>query len=107
VKDQRRKKLLTVGLGVMFTYARDIRLWQEQKGEPLNSFIYPYAESNGQTIKGFDGILHFAICRHSAPKTQEIEWTRSGRAPLKQFERNSFAAAAAILRCAGCVRRVC
>jgi hypothetical protein len=52
VKDQRPKKLLTAGPSVLFTYARDIRLSQEQKGEPLNYFIYPYAESNGQPIKG-------------------------------------------------------
>jgi hypothetical protein len=59
VKDQRRKKLSTAGPGVMFAYARDIRLSQEQKGKPLNYFIYPYAESNGQPIKGLP--THFAI----------------------------------------------
>jgi len=37
---------------VMFTYGRDIRLSPEQKGGPQNYFIYPYAESNGQAIKG-------------------------------------------------------
>jgi hypothetical protein len=36
VKDQRRKKRLTVSPGVRFTYAGDIRLAQEQKGEPLD-----------------------------------------------------------------------
>jgi hypothetical protein len=36
VKDQRRKKRLTVGPGVTFTCARDIQLAQEQKGEALN-----------------------------------------------------------------------
>jgi hypothetical protein len=36
VKDQRRKKRLTVGPGVLSTYARDIQLAQEQKDEPLN-----------------------------------------------------------------------
>ncbi len=65
MKDQRRKKLFTVGLGVMFTYARDIRLSQEQKGEPLNYFIYPYAESNGQPIKGLT--THFASRDLSPP----------------------------------------
>ena len=72
VKDQRRKKLSTVGPGVMFAYARDIRLSQQQKGEPLNYFIYPYAESNGQPIKGLT--THFAIRDLSPPalKTREI-----------------------------------
>ncbi len=36
---------------VRFSYGRDIRLSAEQKGEPLNFFIYPYAESNGQPVK--------------------------------------------------------
>jgi len=49
----------------MFTYARDIRLSQQQKGEPLNYFIYPYAESNGQPIKGLT--THFAFRDLSPP----------------------------------------
>ena len=36
---------------VLFTYGRDIRLSPEQKGEPLNYFIYPHAEINGQPVK--------------------------------------------------------
>ena len=44
---------------VRFTYGRDIRLSSEQKGDPLNYFIYPYAESNGQTVKGLK--THFAF----------------------------------------------
>ena len=36
---------------VLFTYGRDIRLSAEQKGDPLNYFIYPYAEVNGQPVK--------------------------------------------------------
>jgi len=35
----------------MFTYGRDIRLSSQQKGAPLNYFIYPYME-NGQAVKG-------------------------------------------------------
>jgi len=50
---------------VMFTYGRDIRLSQEQKGEPLNYFIYPYAESHGQPIKGLT--THFAFRDLSPP----------------------------------------
>jgi transglutaminase-like putative cysteine protease len=36
---------------VLFTYGRDIRLSADQKGDPLNYFIYPYAEINGQPVK--------------------------------------------------------
>lgn len=38
---------------VMFTLGRDIRLKPGQKGEPLNYFVYPYAELDG---KPFDGL---------------------------------------------------
>jgi hypothetical protein len=44
---------------VMFTYGRDLRLSAEQKGDPLNYFIYPYAESNGRPVKGLT--MHFAF----------------------------------------------
>jgi len=44
---------------VRFTYGRDIRLSPDQKGDPLNYFIYPYAESNGAPIKGLK--THFAF----------------------------------------------
>jgi transglutaminase-like putative cysteine protease len=44
---------------VMFTYGRDLRLSPEQKGQPLNYFIYPYAEANGQSLKGLK--THFAF----------------------------------------------
>jgi transglutaminase-like putative cysteine protease len=49
---------------VMFTYGRDVKLSAEQKGQPLNYFIYPYAESNGQPVKGLT--THFAF-RDLAP----------------------------------------
>ena len=50
---------------VMFTYGRDIRLSPQQKGEALNYFIYPYAESNGQPVKGLT--THFAFRDLSPP----------------------------------------
>jgi len=37
---------------VMFSHGRDIRLSPEQKGEPLNFFVYPYAEMKGEPVKG-------------------------------------------------------
>jgi transglutaminase-like putative cysteine protease len=44
---------------VFFTYGRDIRLSSEQKGDPLNYFIYPYAEINGQAVKNLQ--THFSF----------------------------------------------
>jgi transglutaminase-like putative cysteine protease len=44
---------------VFFTYGRDIRLSSDQKGDPLNYFIYPYAEINGQPVKNLQ--THFSF----------------------------------------------
>jgi len=44
---------------VFFTYGRDIRLSPDQKGDPLNYFIYPYAETNGQPVKNLQ--THFSF----------------------------------------------
>jgi len=44
---------------VRFTYGRDIRLSAEQKGDPLNFFIYPYAEAGGKSVK--DLKTHFSF----------------------------------------------
>jgi transglutaminase-like putative cysteine protease len=44
---------------VFFTYGRDIRLSPQQKGDPLNYFVYPYAELNGQPFKGLQ--THFSF----------------------------------------------
>lgn len=52
---------------VFFTYGRDIRLSAEQKGDPLNYFIYPYAEANGQPIKNLQ--THFSFRDVSAAQT--------------------------------------
>jgi transglutaminase-like putative cysteine protease len=44
---------------VFFTYGRDIRLSPDQKGDPLNYFIYPYAELNGKSLTGLQ--THFSF----------------------------------------------
>jgi len=44
---------------VLFTYGRDIRLSTDQKGDPLNYFIYPYAETNGQPVKNLQAKFSF------------------------------------------------
>ena len=51
---------------VFFTYGRDIRLSADQKGDPLNYFIYPYAETNGQPVKNLQ--THFSF--RDVPATQ-------------------------------------
>jgi transglutaminase-like putative cysteine protease len=44
---------------VFFTYGRDIHLSPQQKGAPLNYFVYPYAELNGQPFPGLQ--THFSF----------------------------------------------
>ena len=44
---------------VFFSYGRDIRLSSEQKGDPLNYFIYPYAELDGKPVSGLQ--THFSF----------------------------------------------
>lgn len=57
---------------VMFTYGRDIRLSPEQKGEPLNYFIYPYAESKGESVKDLKTRYSFRdlTARQSSPEAE-------------------------------------
>jgi transglutaminase-like putative cysteine protease len=52
---------------VFFTYGRDIRLSPDQKGDPLNYFIYPYAETNGQPVKNLQ--THFSFRDVSATES--------------------------------------
>ena len=52
---------------VFFTYGRDIRLSTEQKGDPLNYFIYPYVEANGQALKNVQ--THFSFHDVAAGQT--------------------------------------
>ena len=52
---------------VFFTYGRDIRLSSDQQGEPLNYFIYPYAEMNGQAVKNLQS--HFSF--RDMPEAQQ------------------------------------
>ncbi len=44
---------------VFFSYGRDIRLSPDQKGDPLNYFIYPYAELAGKPVSGLQS--HFSF----------------------------------------------
>ena len=44
---------------VFFSYGRDLRLSPEQKGDPINYFIYPYAELNGKPVTGLQ--THFSF----------------------------------------------
>jgi transglutaminase-like putative cysteine protease len=51
---------------VFFTYGRDIRLSPDHKGDALNYFIYPYAETNGQPMKNLQ--THFSFRDVSATR---------------------------------------
>jgi Transglutaminase-like superfamily len=44
---------------VMFSLGRDIRLVPAQSGEPLNYFVYPYAELDGQPFTGLKNEFSF------------------------------------------------
>jgi transglutaminase-like putative cysteine protease len=44
---------------IFFTYGRDIQLSSVQKGAPLNYFIYPYAEVNGEPVKNLQTQFSF------------------------------------------------
>jgi len=53
---------------VFFTYGRDLVLSPEQKGPPLNYFIYPYAEADGHPMTG--PTTHFTFREIAATPTQ-------------------------------------
>ena len=44
---------------VEFTRGRDLTLSPKQKGDPLNYFIYPYAEVNGQPYQKITKTFHY------------------------------------------------
>lgn len=44
---------------VQLTFGRDLKLVPPQKGEPLNFFVYPYAEADGKKIEGAKGTFRF------------------------------------------------
>jgi transglutaminase-like putative cysteine protease len=44
---------------VFFTYGRDLHLSPDQKGDPLNYFIYPYAELDGKPFTGLQTQFSF------------------------------------------------
>lgn len=51
---------------VLFTRGRDIRLDPPQRGEPLNYFIYPYAETDGKPFAEVKGSYSFRDLRAGA-----------------------------------------
>jgi len=59
---------------VLFTYGRDIRLNAAQQGDPLNYFIYPYAEVGGKSYGQLQTHYAFrdlpqAVAARSEPQT--------------------------------------
>lgn len=49
---------------VLFTFGRDIRLSPAQKGDPLNFFIYPYAEVDGTPFTKLEEKFSFRDVSH-------------------------------------------
>jgi transglutaminase-like putative cysteine protease len=84
---------------IFFTYGRDIRLSADQKGDPLNYFIYPYAEANGQPVKNLQ--THFAF-RDVAPPP-EVPRDIERKLALSLSARNPLILLAEfVVRIAGC-----
>jgi len=54
---------------VFFTYGRDLRLSPDQHGDPLNYFIYPYAELNGKPVSGLQTHFSFRNVSPASPST--------------------------------------
>lgn len=60
---------------VMFSLGRDIRLVPAQAGDPLNYFVYPYAELDGQPFTGLKNEFSF---RDEAPPSSSSASTATG-----------------------------
>lgn len=45
---------------IEFTKGRDVVLVPEQSGDPLNYFVYPYAEADGKPLPGIDTAVSYA-----------------------------------------------
>ncbi|HCC57907.1 MAG TPA: transglutaminase [Solibacterales bacterium] len=54
---------------VEFTRGRDLRLKPRQAGEPLNYFIYPYAEAGGKPV---ENVAHVFTWKDEAPATATL-----------------------------------
>ena len=44
---------------IHFTTGRDLRLGADHRGRPLNYFIYPYVEVEGQPVEGIEQSFRF------------------------------------------------
>jgi len=54
---------------IEFTVGRDLVLEPPQRGEALNYFIYPYAESGGKPVTDFTTQFHFRKVEAAAPNS--------------------------------------
>ena len=45
---------------VEFTRGRDLQLMPRQAGDPLNYFVYPYAEANGKPVEDLDRVFSWS-----------------------------------------------
>lgn len=63
---------------VMFSLGRDIRLAPAQAGEPLNYFVYPYAELDGKPFAGLKSEYSFVDLGTAAGKAEGLRTHHSG-----------------------------
>ena len=60
---------------IQFTTGRDLRLDTAQKGEPLNYFIYPYAELDGKPFDKLQSHFSFRDLSAAAPASTHAQTT--------------------------------
>ncbi len=65
IKERLFGNLLLERSAVAFSRGRDITLVPAQKAAPLNNFIYPYAEADGQPAK-VDWEVHYSVLQGPA-----------------------------------------
>lgn len=58
---------------VQFSIGRDLKLNPAQQGEPLNYFVYPYAEANGKEYPRIETEFSFADATENSPQARSNE----------------------------------
>jgi transglutaminase-like putative cysteine protease len=67
---------------IVFTIGRDLVLNPEQQGDPLNYFIYPYAEVSGRPVEGIETSFRFRRVEGPVTAQTGAPKTKAGGLPL-------------------------
>jgi transglutaminase-like putative cysteine protease len=59
---------------VEFSLGRDLRLAPAQSGDPLNYFVYPYAEADGKPLAGIDQEVTFKDVTQTGPGARRVNF---------------------------------